>query len=134
MAVYRIKKSTNFTAIDNRFIDDPRLSAKAKGILVYLVAKPPDWKVYENDIIGHMSDGRDAIRSGLKELRTAGYIMRRQARTVVNGKFDGYDYDVFEWSPLLDDSCISHNKWEEESFKRGERGNFDDLEARCGLQ
>lgn len=95
MAFYRINKEDKFTQIDNRMINDKELSAKAKGILLYLMSKPSDWKVYEADIVNNMKDGRDSIRSGIAELIENGYIEREIANGE-KGKFAGYNYNVYE--------------------------------------
>lgn len=96
MSYFRIQKEERFTQVDNRFINDPEISAKAKGILLYLLSKPNDWKVYEVDVIKHMKDGRDSIRSGIKELVSNGYIHREQSFDE-RGKFAGYQYSVYEY-------------------------------------
>lgn len=96
MTYYRINKQSRFTQIDNRMIDDDQITAKAKGILLYLLSKPDGWKIYEVDIINRMKDGRDSIRSGLKELVENGYINRTQS-TSKDGKFSGYNYEVYEY-------------------------------------
>lgn len=95
LAFYRINKEDKFTQIDNRMINDKELSAKAKGILLYLMSKPSDWKVYEADIVNNMKDGRDSIRSGIAELIENGYIERELANGE-KGKFAGYNYNVYE--------------------------------------
>ena len=68
------KKQGNFTIIDNKLINTPDLTPKAKWILIYILSKPYDWQVYEGDIKNHALIGRDAVRSGLKELIRCGYI------------------------------------------------------------
>lgn len=105
MTFYRITKQSKFTQIDNRMITDSSISAKAKGLMLYLLSKPDGWKVYETDIIKHMKDGRDSVRSGIKELVKEGYIDRQQAQGE-GGKFAGYTYQVFEWKG--DNPAFSH--------------------------
>jgi len=95
MATFRIVKSRGFTTIPNALINDSEISFKAKGILIYLLSKPDDWKVYESDIVNHSTDGRDKVRSGIKELLDAGYISRAQTRNE-SGQFEGIDYEVRE--------------------------------------
>ncbi|MDL2300605.1 helix-turn-helix domain-containing protein [Clostridiaceae bacterium OttesenSCG-928-D20] len=98
MAIYRIKKQINYTTVDNAFINDSKLSYKAKGILLYLLSKPNDWEVHEVDIVKHGSDGKRAVASGIQELIEAGYIKRTQKRNEKN-QFAGYEYDVHEIPP-----------------------------------
>jgi hypothetical protein len=96
LSVYRIRKDKDnpYVMVNKHFIHDPQLSYKAKGILLYLLSRPDDWQVYEIEIAKHAKDGRESVRNGIKELLAAGYIKRGQMRQ--GGKFNGYDYEVFE--------------------------------------
>ena len=76
MAVFRVyKESGNFVTVHKSFIHDDNLSWKAKGILLYLLSRPDDWRIYETELNKHSSDGRDSLRTGIKELEEAGYIL-----------------------------------------------------------
>ena len=100
MAVYRTVKLENpFVQIDKDLVNDPTISAKAKGIMLYLLSKPEGWKVYQSDIVNHMSDGKTSISNGIKELLDAGYIERNRAHNE-DGTFAGYEYTVYERKDL----------------------------------
>lgn len=105
MSIFRIVKNKDnpYVIINKSFLEDNRLSYKAKGILAYLLSKPDDWKVYIKDIINSGKDGKDSVRSGIMELEKYGYIVKSQIRTV-DGKFNGYDYDVYE-IPIFEHPC-----------------------------
>jgi hypothetical protein len=77
---------------------DERLTFKAKGILLYLMSRPDDWKVYEQEIIKHSKDGIKAVRNGIDELIECGYIKRQLIRDE-QGHFKGYEYLVFDKVP-----------------------------------
>lgn len=98
MSIYRTQKTRNYTTVGNEFINDPSLSAKAKGILLYLLSKPDNWETRTEDIVAHMADGIDSIKSGIKELRLAGYMLRKQVQNK-EGRFVGWETRVFE-TPL----------------------------------
>lgn len=96
MSVFKIAgRRRNFTIIGNELINDPTLSAKAKGIMLYLLSKPDDWEVRLTDLVEHFSDGDYAIRAGVEELELAGYIVRMQMKGAT-GRFEGYAYWVHE--------------------------------------
>ena len=83
-----IKKYTNkFTVINNNVIQDERLSWKARGIFAYLWSKPDDWDFYETEVAKHAPDGRNSLRTGLKELEKLGYLKRTRLR--VDGHLSG---------------------------------------------
>ena len=74
------KKQNNFVMLDKGFLEDERLSFKAKGILAYLLSKPDNWKVIVKDLINHSNEGKSAIYSGLSELKKAGYYKKEPVR------------------------------------------------------
>lgn len=91
--ITRKKRSVNFTVVNNDIPNNPSLSWKAKGILLYLLSRPDDWEVYVAQLSKVGKDGRDGTATGLKELIEAGYILRTVDRDK-NGKFAGYNYVV----------------------------------------
>ncbi len=99
--IYRIIKNPEnpYVMVDKRFVNNPNLSWKAKGILLYLLSKPDDWEIYESDIEKHATDGRDACRSGIRELENAGHIKRVQHRDE-NGRMSSMEYHVYETSTV----------------------------------
>ena len=74
--VIKTQKTGHYTTVDNGFINNPDLSAKAKGILLYLLSKPHGWETRVDDIVAHMADGIDSIKSGIKGLEAHRYIIR----------------------------------------------------------
>ncbi|MCD8821218.1 conserved phage C-terminal domain-containing protein [Staphylococcus gallinarum] len=98
MATYRaIKESGNFVTVNKNFIHDNNLSFKAKGILLYLLSRPDDWQIYETEILKHTLDGKDSLKSGIKELEEVGYVVRTRKRND-KGHLTGYEYLVYEQS------------------------------------
>ena len=91
MAVMRVEKSTNYTVMSNRHLDDTRLSLKAIGLLSKILRLPDDWD-YTLEGLAHIcKEGKDAIRSAIVELEQAGYIVRRQTHAA-DGSFAGNEY------------------------------------------
>lgn len=79
MSIVRRQRST-WTTVDNRIINDRRLSMKALGLLVFMLSKPDNW-VFSQESLGEWFDeGRDAMRSVMKNLSEAGYIQREVVR------------------------------------------------------
>lgn len=97
MAVLRIhKKQQNFLILDKTCLNDMSLSWGAKGLHSYLMSLPDDWKVRVADLKDRATNGRDAVRSLLKELEETGYIQKSLCRDVNNGRFGGIEYLVLE--------------------------------------
>lgn len=83
---YRVH-SGGYVVIPNEVINDERLSMKARGILLYLLGRPPGWR-FAAERIARVTpkEGREAILSGLKELSDAGYYRWTRVR-VGGGRF-----------------------------------------------
>ena len=111
MQVFRTPKSRDFpyAQIDNRVIDNCRLSAKAKWILLYLLNRPPGWTLIIKDIGNRLKDGRDAVRSALDELEKEGYLVRGRGRNAL-GRWDEYDYKVYEDPSVVEQSGTTNGK------------------------
>ncbi|MCT3201422.1 DnaD domain protein [Limosilactobacillus reuteri] len=94
MAIIRQKRKERFSIIDNRVIEDKRLSWGARGLLEYMLSKPDDWKFYMSELISHSDkDGRDKTYGYMDELKKYGYVTRKQKRNS-NGKFGNQDLIV----------------------------------------
>lgn len=99
------KRENPYVMIDKFGLNDERLSWKAKGLLAYLLSKPDNWQIYESDLIKRSKDGRDSIRSGLRELEKYGYMSRRQLRNE-DGSFSAMEYVVYE-RPIISEEIES---------------------------
>lgn len=95
MAIYKRHLTREYVQIHNSLAADQELSYKAKGILVYLLSRPPTWEANVNDIANHSTDGRYAVRSGLSELEEQGFITRSWIRDD-DGQFGGFQFDVYD--------------------------------------
>ncbi|MEK5231909.1 DnaD domain protein [Lysinibacillus sp. FSL K6-0232] len=98
MAIYRVPKKGNFVVLDKGFLNDPRLSWKAKGLLAYMLSLPDDWSFCMADLATRSKCGREATTNIVKELMQAGYLQKEQSRTA-KGKFSRVELFVFEAPP-----------------------------------
>lgn len=81
----------NFTILDNDWLRDARLSWKAKGLLAYIASHRADYRLTVEQILSEATDGRDAVRAGLRELEDVGYLTRIQHRGD-GGRIEGTTY------------------------------------------
>lgn len=97
MAIHRTQHNKNnpYVMLNKGFLDDPNLSAKAKGILAYLLSRPDGWVTRTEQIASVMKDGLESIKSGLRELEGNGYFKRFAVRDD-KGKITHWVKDVFE--------------------------------------
>ena len=100
--VFRVEKNRNYCTINNTVIWDNRISLKAKGLLMTMLALPDDWNYSIEGLSKIMKEGKDAIRSAIQELEEAGYVQRIQDKSE-SGKFNGYIYIIHE-APILENT------------------------------
>ena len=80
MAVFRIERTKDYTVMSNHHLRNHELSLKAKGLLSMMLSLPDDWNYTTRGLAKICKEGVDAIGSALRELETAGYIVRNQLR------------------------------------------------------
>lgn len=96
-SVIRKPKIQNYSMVCNAGFQDPNLSWKAKGLLIYFLTLPDDWQFYVSELCTHSTDGVDSTNSALKELMKAGYVHRSSEKTRnEKGHFKSYVYSIFE--------------------------------------
>jgi predicted transcriptional regulator len=113
MAILRKVKNENYVVVDKVFVNDDRLSWKAKGIMIYLLSLPDDWKFYVEELVTHAKDGEKAFRSGFKELEKYGYVKRfpvRDGNRIVEWDTTVYENPVLgENGDIQKDALLSNN-------------------------
>jgi len=107
--IIRAARRYRYAQIDIRAIEDTRLSWAARGLLIYVLSRPDDWRVIARHLARQGDLRRDGIYRLLRELRTCGYV-RLVRRRNDEGTFAGADYYVREIAenapprPILPDS------------------------------
>jgi hypothetical protein len=100
--ILRAKKEGNFTTVYNEFIYDKNLSARAKGVLMWILSKPDDWVIYKKNLHHDFKEGREAIWKAFKELINAKYVIEVEKNKInpTTGRFTqrNSDYVVYEVS------------------------------------
>ena len=74
MIIHGPTPQRDFTIISNSIIRDDALSYRARGLLVFLLSQPPDWETSSARLALETGEGRDAVRTALRELVNAGYL------------------------------------------------------------
>jgi hypothetical protein len=93
--IIRAPRRHRFVIMDQRAVEDDRLSWAARGLLCYLLSRPDDWKVLVNDLRKRGNLGRDGIYRLLRELRTLGYARFQRSRDK-HGRIRGGIYLIRE--------------------------------------
>lgn len=96
MIVRSKQKSRGFYMLENSLANDPGISWAAKGMLVFLLAKPDEWRVCVEALVNFTlpatpkNVGKDGVYSIIKELLNAGYMTKHKHR---DGTLDYMVYD-----------------------------------------
>ena len=95
--IIRFQKGTEnpYVMIRKDMFEDPDLSLKAKGLLGYILTKPDDWKIYIDEFAARLKENRHTVGRIFQELIDNGYCERNEIRGE-DGRFEGYDYTVYE--------------------------------------
>ncbi len=111
--ILRVQKDKNnpYVMMNKTFLEDPRLSFKAKGILAYVLSKPDNWQVRVSDLVKRSDDGETAVYSGLNELKQYGYLRKYPVR--IDGKIHHWESVVYE-IPTTPENLLLENPEEVE--------------------
>lgn len=114
--IRKVRKS-NFTTVNNDYLQDSGLSWKAKGIITYIMSLPENWRINISDLKNRSKDGRDSTSAGIAELIEKGYCNRKKVRDN-DGLFLGYDYDVSDQKDFypLTENPLTDNQNTENPF------------------
>ena len=95
MAVFRIERTRDYTVMSNHHLRDKALSLKSKGLLSMMLSLPEDWNYTTAALAKICKEGVDAIGGALRELESAGYIVRHQMRDR-QGRISDTEYVIYE--------------------------------------
>ena len=95
MAVFRIERTRDYIVMSNHHLRNEKLSLKAKGLLSMMLSLPEDWNYTTRGLAKICKEGVDAIGGALRELETAGYIVRHQLRDR-QGRISDTEYVIYE--------------------------------------
>ena len=95
MAVFRIERTRDYTVMSNHHLRDPALSLNSNGLLSMMLSLPEDWNYTTRGLAKICKEGVDAIGGALRELESAGYIVRHQMRDR-QGRICDTEYVIYE--------------------------------------
>lgn len=111
---FRIEKKSNFTVVSNDILMNNFMSMKATCLLMKMLGKPDNWDYTINGMRTFCTEGRDAIRSALKELEKFGYLERRKVRDS-RGRYSDIEYIIYE-EPISRSPCSAYPESENPSL------------------
>lgn len=132
--IFHAEKRSGFVMMDKAGLNDKRLSLKAKGLLAYLLSKPPDWSPQVTEVSEHCNDGRESIESAFRELQKFGYAKLLKVRGA-GGQFGGQGWSIFETPETITEkprnrepvSPATNNNDSTKNKALTKQGDFDEL-------
>lgn len=91
----RNRRASGFAQIPNAALRDTGLSARARGVLCYMLSHSDGFEVSRKMLGQQFPEGRDAIDTAVRELREAGYLRTERVQGE-GGKFQGAQYLVYD--------------------------------------
>lgn len=80
---------TGFTQIPNDLIRNPKISSTAKTLLCIMLSNMNGWTTYVKVLNKMVKEGRDKVKSSIKELEEFGYLKRIKLRDKKKNTFAG---------------------------------------------
>lgn len=80
MQIERVGRSKNYSVIPNDVFDHKDMSWRATCILVYMLSRPDWWVISTDRLAALHTEGREAVRTALRELEAFGYVRRTRTR------------------------------------------------------
>jgi hypothetical protein len=110
------KNRKRYLIADVAILENPLLSWRAKGLLLYLLNRPSKWIANDHDLVNRSTDGFRAIQTAKRELKNAGYLNIKQT---VKGDW--------EWSVHETATCNNAISYDTEPHMRfrGDISNTD---------
>lgn len=156
--IFRTHHTNNFTNLPNSLLRDKTLSFKARGVLAMILSNSGQWVVTSRWIEDSGTEGREAIKSALDELREARYAFHHMEKEASgkwafscwqfhdtpqsephNGKpYDGKPRDGLPYTSegLLTEVLSKEKKGNKASLKKFMKPSFDEMEiyaAKIGM-
>lgn len=104
--VFKVEKNKNYTVMSNYHLRDKSLSLKAKGLLSFMLSLPEDWDYSLAGLCSICKEGKDAIRSTLKELKENNYLIIEKNKND-KGLFE-YTYIIYEEPQTIEKNKENH--------------------------
>lgn len=80
MIIRRQENPRGWTVLPNAFLEDEKLSYRARGLQGYLLSRPDGWETDSTRLARKAKEGRDAVRTALSELEACGYLIRSRVQ------------------------------------------------------
>jgi hypothetical protein len=112
----RFRHKTNFAAVSNTALQDPRLSLRAKGLyaLIQSYINIPNYDLYKSFLQKSSIEGTRAFDSAWNELKDCGYLKQYRIPGSNRGRFE-YEYELLDTPDTTTPSIVNMNHKHEEN-------------------
>ena len=107
MSVLKKKITEDFTVVHNAFIKDTGMPLAAKGLLIVMLSLPDNWDFSIAGLKALLPDGKDKVRTTLKDLENMGYLRR--------SRINDEKGHIIDWEYCFSDEPIFREEKAEET-------------------
>ena len=97
-STFKSGRKKGFIVLYREAAQDDRLTLEARGLFALMVSLPENWEYTVSGLAVKAGCGKDKVRRLLRELQTAGYLVRGQSHDQ-GGKFSGNIYVLQDEAP-----------------------------------
>lgn len=112
--IQRSAPRQNFTILPNAVMNDDRLEGDEMAVLLWLLAKPPNWEVRRSALTKRFKYGRDRLRRIFKKLIDIGYSrcdpVRREDGTIEFFRYMVADEPILGGVPSVQETEIDDDE------------------------
>jgi hypothetical protein len=93
MRIVRQRSPERYLVLDNIVIEDRSIPYRALGVVAFLLSRPDGWETDSEDLAHDVDDpsdvreGRDAVRTALRQLEARGYLKREKQQDPRTGRW-----------------------------------------------
>lgn len=96
MTIIRRRRNRNFTVLANEIFDDEEMSLDALGLLAWLRSRPDNWNLSVEHLRRRFKVGRNKMYDLVRELVSAGWVVREQVRDPESNTWGAIEYTVLD--------------------------------------
>ncbi len=94
--IHRTAVTHRFTTVENEIPQSTSLTLAEKGLLVYFLSLPVDWKIQKENLHVQLNEKKGTVDTAFRGLRSKGYIVSEKVISTDTGRFTGWSHTVFD--------------------------------------
>jgi hypothetical protein len=94
--IHKYTGNRHYTKVSNALIQNKELSWKARGLLAYILSLPDNWEIHVSFLSDQSPNGKESVKSAIKELKALGYLHLETIKDSKSGKIVTTRWTAFD--------------------------------------